>query len=105
MASDPSQTDTTEYVRIPVERLRELEALEANLKDTVEKHARELNNARLTLLREQDTPEKRRERNKKHYEIHKDEISKRRREARVAKKAAEAVTTNPRGSPHASDTA
>lgn len=79
-------TETTNDVTISVNRLRELEALEAKLQEEVEKRARELNNEKLTALRAKDTPENRRERSKRYYEKNKDEIARRKREARATAK-------------------
>ena len=81
------KVDASGCVLVPLERLRALEALEAEMPARIAKAAQDLNNAKLTALREKDTPEAARERYKKHYETHKEEINKRRREARAAKKA------------------
>ena len=93
-------TETTGVVTISIERFRELEALEVKVQEEVEKRARELNNAKLDALREKDTPENRRERSKRYYEKHKDEITKRKREMRAAMKGevgvnSPGVTTRP----------
>ena len=91
MSETPQPPNT---VTISVERLKELEALETGFQKAVEKAARELNNAKLIALREKDTPENAKHRYKRHYELHKDEINRRRRDARAAQKAAiEAAAT------------
>ena len=85
-----SVVDASGCVLVPLERLRALEALEAELqsKKTAEEHDAD----RFKMLRERDkaNPEQATKRALKYYEAHKDEINARRREAYKAKKAGSA---------------
>ncbi len=77
-----SAVDASGCVLVPLERLRALEALEAELqsKKTVEEHDAD----RFQMLRERDkaNPEQAAKRALKYYDAHKDEINARRREKR-----------------------
>jgi len=74
--------DPSGCVLVPLERLRALEALEAEMhtKKTAEEHDAE----RFRMLRERDKadPESHVKRSLKYYEAHKEEINARRREIR-----------------------
>lgn len=92
----------TNTVTISLERLKELEALEAaaKIKKTIEEYDAE----RLKILREKDkaNPSAVTKRTMKHYEVHKDEINARRRAAYKRKKEAEAAAKTPGVSSNAS---
>jgi hypothetical protein len=84
-----SAVDVSGCVLVSLERLRALEALEAEMvtKKTAEEHDAD----RLRMLREHDkaNPSAVTKRTMKHYESHKEEINAKRREAYKLKKAAE----------------
>ena len=84
-----SVEDASGCVLVPLERLRALEALEAEIasRKTAEEHDAD----RLKRLRERDktNPSAVTKRTMKHYETHKEEINARRREAYRLKKEAE----------------
>lgn len=73
---------TETYVTISESRLRELEALEAEL--SIRKTAEQHDADRFKMLRERDkaNPEKHAERSLKYYELHRNDINARRREKR-----------------------
>lgn len=77
-----SAIDASGCVLVPLERLRALEAIEAEMqsKKTAEEHDAD----RFKMLRERDKadPEAVAKRALKYYELHKDEINARRREKR-----------------------
>jgi len=77
-----SVADASGCVLVPLERLRALEALEAELK--LKKTAEEHDADRFKMLRERDkaNPELASKRALKYYDAHKDEINARRREKR-----------------------
>jgi hypothetical protein len=89
--SAAATTEAEGFVLVPLERLRALEAMEAELhrRKTAEEHDAD----RFKMLRERDkaSPEAHAKRTMKYYEVHKDEINARRREKRrLAKEAAAA---------------
>lgn len=76
-----SAVDVSGCVLVPIERLRALEALEAEL--ALRKTAEEHDADRFKMLRERDkaNPELATKRALKYYEAHKEEINARKREA------------------------
>jgi hypothetical protein len=82
----------SETVTISAERLKELEALEANIPTLLASAVKDYQATKLANLHEKDTQDKMNQRFKKHYSLHKDEINARRREKRrLAKEAAAAA--------------
>lgn len=92
-----SAPDISGCVLVPLERLRELEALEASLPEMITKAKVDGNKERFAMLHEKDKehPEGAKERYKKHYTANKDLINARRREKRKEKNAI--VTTQTPG--------
>lgn len=88
-----SAVDASGCVLVPLERLRALEALEAEMqsKKTAEEHDAD----RFKMLRERDkaNPSSVTKRTMKYYETHKDEVNAKRREAYKLKKEAEKIKT------------
>lgn len=88
-------TDASGCVLVPIERLRELETLEAELPAIVAKAKEEANAERFTKLRERDKadPESHRKRNAEWKEKHREELNAKRREMYKLKKAELAAKT------------
>lgn len=84
-------TKSNEMVYVPLERLKALEALEADLPNIIEKAKKDKDTERFRLLheREKDNPEPHRKKVLENYHKNKEEINAKRRERYKAKKEAE----------------
>lgn len=83
-----SSEESVKMVTIPESRLKELEAIEAEM--STHKTAEEYDAERFKMLRERDIadPKQKNKRSQKHYELHKVEIlAKRKEQRRLAKEA------------------
>jgi len=85
-----SAVDASGCVLVPLERLRALEALEAEMPSLIAKAKEEANSERFATLRARDAadPEAHTKRTMEWYNKNKEEINARRREAYKAKKEA-----------------
>lgn len=86
-----SVVDASGCVLVPLERLRALEALEAEMPSLIAKAKEEANAERLASLRARDVadPEAHTKRSMDWYNKNKEKVNARRREAYKAKKSAE----------------
>jgi hypothetical protein len=93
-------TDISGCVIVSIERLRALEALEAELPTIIAKARESANAERFASLRERDAsnPEEHTKRTMKWYSTNKEEINARRREAYRLKKEATKVAAKASGS-------
>jgi phosphoenolpyruvate-protein kinase (PTS system EI component) len=89
-----SAVDVSGYVLVPIERLRALEALEAEIPAIIAKTRAESDKERLTRLhaKAKENPKESSEKALKRYYKNKDEINARRREAYRVKKEAAKIT-------------
>lgn len=93
-------TSSNEMITIPIERLKALEALEADLPNIIAKAKKDHDNERFKMLHEKEkaNPEPHRKKVLDNYHKNREEINAKRRERYKAKKEAEKVAAGGAGS-------